>query len=367
CDQGYQGIELVEAEEEKVRRIVKRCLKWDPTNDNPLGSIVLPQADCAISINYFDVACKDHESYRNSFRKFSSLLKVGGHLILFGLFNATYYMIGDHRFSFLNYNEDFLVRSFSATNKSIVRSFSATNKKQSNAESSLAGERTPVFVFSATNKSIVKGETLIDLTGGAAFCQLMVMSDFFKEVTILDSSDLTLKEMEKWLNKEPGAVDWSHAAEISCELKGVSELVEAEEEKVRRIVKRCLKWDPTNDNPLGSIVLPQADCAISVTYFDIACKDHESYRNSFRKFSSLLKVGGHLILFGLFNATYYMIGDHRFSFLNYNEDFVKEVLQDNGYITVIFEVYESKLNTHLIDHDRIGYIVARKERENYPT
>ncbi|XP_063289566.1 nicotinamide N-methyltransferase-like [Pelobates fuscus] len=219
-------------------------------------------------------------------------------------------------------------------------------------------------IFQCLCSGIVKGETLIDLSIGATFCQLMVMSDFFKEITILDSSDRTLKEMEKWLNKEPGAVDWSHAAEISREIKNVSEHLEAEEEKVRRIVKRCLKWDPSNDNPLGSFVLPQADCAISIWYFDITCKDHESYRSSFRKFSSLVKVGGHLILFAFFNATYYTIGDHKFSFLNYNEDFVKQVLQDNGYTTVIFEVYESKLDTHLMDHDHIGYIVARKEREN---
>ncbi|CAH2316840.1 nicotinamide N-methyltransferase-like [Pelobates cultripes] len=222
----------------------------------------------------------------------------------------------------------------------------------------------------------VKGETLIDLTVAPAFSHLMVAADFFKEIFILDSSDSTLNETEKWLNKEPGAVDWSHAAHISCGLKGIrwrseqcrgkkqdSELLDAEEEKVRRTVKHFLKWDPTNDNPLGSVVLPQADCAISAWYFEASCKDHESYRNSFRKFSSLVKVGGHLILFALFNGTYYTIGDHRFSMLNYNEDVVKEVLQENGYTTVISEVYESKLNTHLVDYGKIGYIVARKERE----
>ncbi|XP_063289560.1 nicotinamide N-methyltransferase-like [Pelobates fuscus] len=256
-------------------------------------------------------------------------------------------------------------------------------------------------IFQFLSSGIVKGETLIDLTLGAAFCHLMVLADFFKEITILDSSDKALEETEKWLNKDPGAVDWSEAAEMSCELKGLSlpvttqtlnkvetgqthevdvkfarggqeerknvfssELLEAEEDKVRRIVKRCLKWDPTNDNPLGSIVLPLADCAISAWYFDITCKDHASYLNNFRKFSSLLKVGGHLILFGFFDATYITIGDHRFSFLNYNEDFLKEALRDNGYTTLIFDVYESKLSTHLIDHAHIGYIVARKEREN---
>ncbi|XP_063289561.1 nicotinamide N-methyltransferase-like [Pelobates fuscus] len=230
-------------------------------------------------------------------------------------------------------------------------------------------------IFEVLSSGTVKGETLIDLTIAPAFGHLMIAADFFKEIFLLDSSDSSLKETEKWLNKEPGAVDWSHGAHFSCKLKGVSchdeehssgfasEHLEAEEEKVRSIVKRCLKWDPTNDNPLGSVVLPQVDCAVSAWYFDVACKDQECYRNSFRKFSSLVKVGGHLILFAIFNGTYYTIGDHRFSFLNYNEDFVKEVLQENGYNIVICEVYESKLSTDLIDYKQTGYIVARKERE----
>ncbi|CAH2316842.1 nicotinamide N-methyltransferase-like [Pelobates cultripes] len=275
---------LVEAEEEKVRRIVKRCLKWDPTNDNPLGSVILPQADCAISIWYFDIACKDHENYRNSFRKFSSLVKVGGHLILFAFFNATYYTIGDHRFSFLNYNEDFVKEALRDNGFLMFRCHQGVQQEQS--------------------------------------CQEEEHSSGF-----------------------------------------TSEHLEAEEEKVRSIVKHCLKWDPTNDNPLGSVVLPQIDCAVSAWYFDVACKDQDSYRNSFKKFLSLVKVGGHLILFALFNGTYYTIGDHRFSLLNYNEDFVKEVLQDNGFTIVICEVYESKLSTDLIDYKQTGYIVARKESE----
>ncbi|CAH2284553.1 nicotinamide N-methyltransferase-like [Pelobates cultripes] len=76
-------------------------------------------------------------------------------------------------------------------------------------------------LFEVLSSGTVKGETLIDLTIAPAFGHLMVAADFFKEIFILDSSDSSLKETEKWLNKEPGAVDWSHAAHISCKLKVV--------------------------------------------------------------------------------------------------------------------------------------------------
>ncbi|XP_063289562.1 indolethylamine N-methyltransferase-like [Pelobates fuscus] len=77
-------------------------------------------------------------------------------------------------------------------------------------------------IFQLLSSGTVKGETLIDLTVAPTFSHLMIVADFFKEIFILDSSDSTLKETEKWLNKEPGAVNWSQAAHISCELKGVS-------------------------------------------------------------------------------------------------------------------------------------------------
>ncbi|KAM8933993.1 indolethylamine N-methyltransferase-like [Pelodytes ibericus] len=220
------------------------------------------------------------------------------------------------------------------------------------------------MLFQELSSGNVKGDSLIDITIGPAFSHLTLAADYFKEITILDSSDKNIDESKRWLNKEPGAVDWSHGAMHACKLKGDKERWQEQEEKVREVVKRVIKFDATKEYPLDTEDLPQADCLLSVWYLDAACRDQESYLSNIRKLSSLLKVGGHFILFGLLNASYYMIGDHRFSMLTYDEGFIRKALSDNGLIIENSNVCESKVSTDLVDYKQIGFFVARKEKEN---
>ncbi|MEE6518400.1 hypothetical protein FKM82_029406 [Ascaphus truei] len=191
-------------------------------------------------------------------------------------------------------------------------------------------------LFKILTPGSVRGDTLIDLSFGAVTTHLLIACDYFKEITMLESSDVSIREIEKWLKKEPGAVDSSHAAMFICELE---------------------------DNPLDPVVLPQADCLISMWYLGAASKDHDSYLSNLKKCSSLLKVGGHLIMFGLFNISYIMIDQHKLSVLTYDEEFTMKALRDTGYIIKSFEKRKSNLSTHMLDHEHVGYFVACKERE----
>ncbi|MEE6514424.1 hypothetical protein FKM82_022527 [Ascaphus truei] len=218
-------------------------------------------------------------------------------------------------------------------------------------------------LFNILTPGCVRGDTLIDLSFSVAIGQLLTASDYFKEIIMFESSDVSIREIEKWLKKEPGAVDFSHAAMFVCELEGKSAGWEEKEEKVRRAVTRVVKCDFTKANPLDPVVVPQADGLISVWYLDVISKDHVSYLSNLKKMSSFLKVGGHLILFVALNASYYMIDQHKFSALTYDEEFAKKALRDTGYSIKSSGKCKSKLNTDMIDYEHIGYFVAYKERE----
>ncbi|XP_075460188.1 nicotinamide N-methyltransferase-like [Ascaphus truei] len=218
-------------------------------------------------------------------------------------------------------------------------------------------------LFNILTPGCVRGDTLIDLSFSVAIGQLLTASDYFKEIIMLESSDVSIREIEKWLKKEPGAMDFSHAAMFVCELEGKSEGWEEKEEKVRRAVKHVVKCDFTKANPLDPVVVPQADVLTSVWYLEAVSKDHDSYLSNLKKMSSFLKVGGHLILFGFLNMSYYMIDKRKFSMLTYDEEFAKKALRDTGYSIKSFGKCKSKLNTHMVDYEHIGYFVACKERE----
>ncbi|KAM4696003.1 indolethylamine N-methyltransferase-like [Rhinophrynus dorsalis] len=215
----------------------------------------------------------------------------------------------------------------------------------------------------ATKKGAMKGDTLIDLTPTPLVYHLLVAADYFKEITILESNDTSLRGIKKWLNKEEGAIDWSHAAMFACALKGESERWKEQEAKLRRCVKRVLKVDFTKPNPLDPVTFPQADCLISLGYLEVVSKTHDKFLSNLKKMCSFLKVGGYLILVSAVNMSYFMAGQHKVSVLKCDDEFVRKALLDTGFIIEDYEKIGSKLNTHLLDYEHIYFLVARKARE----
>ncbi|KAG8447455.1 hypothetical protein GDO86_014806 [Hymenochirus boettgeri] len=209
----------------------------------------------------------------------------------------------------------------------------------------------------------VKGDTIIDVNLCLFRFPLFVAADYFKNIIKIESSDCSVEEIQKWIKKEPGAVDKSHLAMLACALKGKSTGWKEQEDKLRGAIKQIIKWDIEEENPLGSVVLPQVDCLISVVYIESVCKDHNKYFKVLKHFSSLLKTGGHLILIAPINTTYYTVGQHKFSVLKCDEVFVQKAVGDTGFIVKSTDRIERKCNYVLADYEYLACIVAYKERE----
>ncbi|KAG8430009.1 hypothetical protein GDO86_018642 [Hymenochirus boettgeri] len=218
-------------------------------------------------------------------------------------------------------------------------------------------------VYKILTSGSVKGDTILDISVGLLRFPLFVVADYFKTIIMIDSSNSSIEEMQKWIKREPGSVDKSHMAAFACALKGKSTGWKEQEEKLRIAIKQIVKWDISQENPLGSVTLPQADCLISVMYLDGVCKDHEMYLKTLRHFSSLLKTGGHLILISCINNSYYTVGQHRFSALKYDEKFARKSLKDSGFDVKSFDKIERKFDSPMSDYEYMGCFLSCKERE----
>ncbi|XP_075460133.1 nicotinamide N-methyltransferase-like isoform X2 [Ascaphus truei] len=209
----------------------------------------------------------------------------------------------------------------------------------------------------------VKGDTLIDISGGPNIYQLLSASDIFKEIIVLEITEPNIQELEKWLKKDPGAADWSYAAKALCDLEGNREDWQVKEDKVRRAIKQVVKWDVSKDNPLDPVVLPHVDCVLSLWVLNVISKDKDAYHINLRKCASLLKIGGHLLLIAVLNMTYYVVNEHRFFTLTFDETFLREALKFAGYIIEYMDVLPSRKGCDMFDFEHIAYVIARKERE----
>ncbi|XP_058050153.1 nicotinamide N-methyltransferase-like [Ahaetulla prasina] len=174
-------------------------------------------------------------------------------------------------------------------------------------------------------------ETLINIGSGASIHQFLSACKSFREIIAMDCADQNREEVQRWLRKEPGAFDWTLIVKYVCELEGDSEKWPEKEEKIRRALKRYLKCDVTQPNPLAPLVLPPADCLLSSLCFDGACRDIPTYRSAFRNISSLLKPGGHLLFYSTLELHYYIVGQQRFSNIYLEKEMVEEAVRQAGF------------------------------------
>ncbi|CAH2320318.1 nicotinamide N-methyltransferase-like [Pelobates cultripes] len=76
------------------------------------------------------------------------------------------------------------------------------------------------LIFSEVKSGRLRGSTLIDHSVGPVIFHLLPLCKYFKDITILELNEHCVKVLQKWLNKEEDALDWSHAAKIVAELEG---------------------------------------------------------------------------------------------------------------------------------------------------
>ncbi|XP_063813270.1 nicotinamide N-methyltransferase-like [Pseudophryne corroboree] len=213
-------------------------------------------------------------------------------------------------------------------------------------------------VFSTEN---ISGDILIDLTVGPSIYQLFPACASFKEIIILDCNDPCIKELKKWVNKDPDAHDWTFAAKIAVEEADASGSYQDIEAMVRRKVKRIEKCDLAKENPTSPRELPKADCILSVRMLDVVSEDNNAYRRDLRHMSSLLKDRGHLILIADIHSSFFTIGKDKYQALDYDENFLHETLNDEGYLVKSFKPIESEGSSDVYELKKTMLIVAQKQ------
>ncbi|XP_042331564.1 nicotinamide N-methyltransferase-like [Sceloporus undulatus] len=228
------------------------------------------------------------------------------------------------------------------------------------------GDETTIFYLECLCKTFalgsMKGDTLIDIGSGPTIYQLISACEAFETIIASDYLDENLQETRKWLKNEPGAFDWSPVVKYVCELEGNRDKWAEKEAKLRRSIKQVLKCNVHLGNPMAPLSLPQVDCVLSSECLEAACSDHESYRTAVKNISSLLKPGGHLVLCGVLETTFYMVGSRKFSSLFLTEKFLREALTANGFTIVQFKTQPrvDKVMLDMCDFTALYFIVACK-------
>ncbi|KAG9462909.1 hypothetical protein GDO78_022840 [Eleutherodactylus coqui] len=209
----------------------------------------------------------------------------------------------------------------------------------------------------------VSGDTLLDFGTGASIYQLLSACEVFNEIIVSDLLEQNRVEFQKWLKKDSDAFDWTHIIKYVCELEGNSSREDCEKkaEKLRTKVKEVLQCDALKRNPYDPVVLPPVDCLLSTLCLDVVSKDMKLYVDVLKNFKDLIKPGGHILVLGTINATFYHAGKKRFSVMPMNKDLLEAAYKEAGYKIqkAVYMPRIDKSKAHIADFQGKYFIHAR--------
>ncbi|KAG0426434.1 hypothetical protein HPB47_026461 [Ixodes persulcatus] len=151
--------------------------------------------------------------------------------------------------------------------------------------------------------SLVQGRTLVEVgSGPLVWCSLLA-SRRFRHIVLSDLLEGNRLEINKWLNKDEDAVDWTFRAEQVAALEGYREVF---------------------------------DVVFSGGCLESATTDHESFRCAVCNVGTLAKPGGLLVLVGVGGTKSYPVGTAAFAQANVTENVIKQSVREAGFQMQIY-------------------------------
>ncbi|XP_077314082.1 indolethylamine N-methyltransferase-like [Lithobates pipiens] len=205
-----------------------------------------------------------------------------------------------------------------------------------------------------------EGTFLIDISLGSVIHHLYSAAKFLKKIVLLRFQEKCIMEMNRWLHDRTGAYDWSHTSSAAAELEGMRDQLQEKEMCLRSSIKQILKCDFEQENITSPVLLPLADCIISVGILEIISKNEDEYMKNLEKTIKLLKPGGQLLIIAMTDATYWVVGAERFHCFKCNEVFVKNAFGKVGLVIEYYAVQRRHNASDLADYKAVLFIVGRK-------
>ncbi len=154
---------------------------------------------------------------------------------------------------------------------------------------------------------------------GPTLHHVFLAADRASEIHLADYLPANLREIERWLNREPDAHDWSAFVRYTLKREGTATPsdadVAAREQRTRDKITRLLTADARDPEPL-----PQRYATVVSAYCaDSATADRATWETYMRHITGLVRPGGLFVTAALRRSTGYVVGGRTFPSANVDE------------------------------------------------
>ena len=162
------------------------------------------------------------------------------------------------------------------------------------------------------------------------------VAGFNAETVVADYTDKCREAIQRWLDRDPAAWDWSPFFKFIVQTLEGKEESEAlkREESLRNAIKAVVPCNITEDPLIARGFEGPYDVVMVMLCFESTCKTRAEYKAAVRRMVPLIKVGGYFLLYSTIRNKdglgYYHVGATRFVDLCLPLQFVLSTLEESG-------------------------------------
>ncbi|MBI2133876.1 methyltransferase domain-containing protein [Candidatus Woesearchaeota archaeon] len=202
---------------------------------------------------------------------------------------------------------------------------------------------------------------LLEVGGGPIIYSIISASSAVDEIFFSDYLEENLGEVRKWLQKKDDAFNWDKYFELVLRLEKKEVTLAALEsckERLRRKVKKLVRCDILNSNPIGDS--GKFDVVASNFCVEGVVSTADDFRQSLGNIVSLLGKDGLLVMTLLKNGTSYKVRDQLFSVFPVNEAFIEAQVKALGF----FKIKIRSIDIEDKDRGYSGFIGLTAKKKN---
>ena len=205
------------------------------------------------------------------------------------------------------------------------------------------------FVFGslheAWSKMPNKNLRILNFGGGPNISDLISAVPYAEEIIFAEYSERNRQAVEEWRQKSPDSHDWSSYFKFVVQnLEGKeSEEVPLREAELRKKITHMLPCDIGWEDPVkwpSSWPAQSAmfDVVTTSLCLEAVVTSTEAYRHAIAKLKKYLKPGGFVLMIGVLDETFYMVGQEKFYCFPLSKEMIEETFVKEG-----FQVLDLKL------------------------
>ncbi|KAK6186980.1 hypothetical protein SNE40_006234 [Patella caerulea] len=176
----------------------------------------------------------------------------------------------------------------------------------------------------------VKGKRLLDIGTGPIPHSVIPAVPFVQDIYLTEFSTVNRKYLNDALFGS-GKQDYSNIFKFFTNLSDKSQPWTKLSDDLKDKVRGIFPCDLLQDDIFKGSYFPLFDVITSCFCTDASLPDVETYGKVAKEISKYLKIGGHLVIAGTLDVTYYFVGEQKFYGLDISADKVKSCWKDAGF------------------------------------